>query len=820
MIGTSLAGRYTVVSELGRGGMGVVYRARDAVLSRDVAVKLVPPQLVGPATRERFQREAQLVARLDHPAIIAIHDFGDHEGSLFLVMPVVEGRSLRDLLAHGPRPTAEVLELGIQIAEALEYSHSRGVVHRDIKPENVMLTGGEGGLRVRVMDFGLALTAASDRLTQTGGLIGTPAYLSPEQLANSEVDGRADVYALGVVLYECLSGEVPFSGSPYSLLYRIAHEPPMSFSDRGLPVPPALEGLVLASLAKRREERPSRAAEVAETLRQIRAGTWGGGGGRPLELAPTLAFAAPRPAGPPLFGRGRELAELQRHLVAMTAGECHFVAIGGDAGMGKSRLLEELDRLARARELRVLHGRFAEHDRAFPFHGFIEVVRHHFRSHEATSRDEGGGADFRDLASDLVAFFPVLSEIPALRASASGSATAGSGSGRAADDRTYLFELLAKTVARCAGGSPLVVLLEHLHDADVSVEALRYLLLRLAGTPLLVVATYRTTELDRRHPLRALLADLQNEPRCAHLQLATLGATESEHLAQAVLGGTALEPRLARRLHEASEGNPLFLLELLRSLVESGGMARDASGSWHLSGGGALTSSSLPATVQQAVERRLARLPEEQRELLTLAAVLGRSFDLRDLEALVEERSTLETQLDRLLAEGLLEEDRSSRADRFSFVSGVVREVLYAAIPRRRRRSLHRRVAEHLERRWAGRLERVVPQLFFHCEQGDLAEKCVEHGLAAARFQLDTFSPEDATRTLRTVLEFLRDEGFEGAAGVETEARRLLAAAHRQAGDVAAALGELELALAKLAAAGDPDPGRRLELSALAAETA
>ncbi len=233
-------------------------------------------------------------------------------------------------------------------------------------------------------------------------------------------------------------------------------------------------------------------------------------------------------------------------------------------------------------------------------------------------------------------------------------------------------------------------------------------------------------------------------------------------------------------------------------------------------GAGALTPAALPATVQQAVERRLLRLPEEQRELLTLASVLGRGFELRDLEALVEERGSIEAQLDRLIAEGLLEEDRSSRSDRLSFSSGVLRDVLYAGIPRRRRRSLHRRVAEHLERRWAGRLERVVPQLFFHCEHGDLAEKCVEYGLAAARFQLDAFSPDDATRTLRTVLEFLRDEGFAGTAGVEAEARRLLAGAYRQAGDVAAALVELETALAL---SGD-DAGRRLELTSLAAATA
>ncbi len=216
----------------------------------------------------------------------------------------------------------------------------------------------------------------------------------------------------------------------------------------------------------------------------------------------------------------------------------------------------------------MLHGRFAEHDRALPFHGFTEVIRHYFRSHDG--RDI---ADFRDLAADLLAFFPVLSEVPALRAAASepSSGRDSQNAGRSADDRTYLFELLASTLARCAGGKPLVVLLEHLHDADVSVEALRYLLLRLAATPLLVVATYRTSDLDRRHPLRSLLADLQSEPRSAHLLLAPLAAADCQHLAHEALGGTPLEPRLAARLFTASEGNPLFLLELLRSLVDSWG---------------------------------------------------------------------------------------------------------------------------------------------------------------------------------------------------------------------------------------------------------
>jgi serine/threonine-protein kinase len=166
MIGQRLSNRYDIKSELGRGGMGVVYRASDPLLNRDVAIKLIPPTLLNPDTEQRFQREAQLVAQMDHPAVVPIYDFGKHEGSLFFVMPVVEGTNLRWFQRDGALTLGEVIDIGIQVAEALEYSHSRSVTHRDIKPENIMVVREDGGrLRVRIMDFGLARGAAESRVT-------------------------------------------------------------------------------------------------------------------------------------------------------------------------------------------------------------------------------------------------------------------------------------------------------------------------------------------------------------------------------------------------------------------------------------------------------------------------------------------------------------------------------------------------------------------------------------------------------------------------------------------------------------------------------
>jgi serine/threonine-protein kinase len=183
LINSKLAKRYEVVSELGRGGMGVVYRARDPFLNREVAVKLIPSAEVTPEIADRFQREAQIVAQMDHPGIVPIYDLGTDEGSLFFVMPVVEGENLRHLLWGGTLHLGEVLDIGIQAADALEYSHARGVVHRDIKPENIMVTRQEGGIRIRVMDFGLAHATTESRLTKTGTLVGTSPTFLPSRSA-------------------------------------------------------------------------------------------------------------------------------------------------------------------------------------------------------------------------------------------------------------------------------------------------------------------------------------------------------------------------------------------------------------------------------------------------------------------------------------------------------------------------------------------------------------------------------------------------------------------------------------------------------------
>ena len=817
MLNTRLADRYEVVSELGRGGMGVVYRARDPRLNRDVAVKVVASSELSADTQERFQREAQIVAQMDHPGIVPIHDVGRHEGSYFFVMPLVVGTSLRHLLWDGSLKLGEVLDIGIQTAEALEYSHSRGVVHRDIKPENIMVTREEGGnVRVRVMDFGLAHASSDNRLTKTGTLVGTVSYLSPEQVTAHAFDGRSDIYSLGTVLYECLAGEPPFSGESQAVLYRIVHEIPQPPRALGADIREGLQSIVMQCLEKDSSRRPQRAIELVEALRRSRSSLASDEYARSLVNTASRALARPAPSA--FIGREKEFAELQHRLNAAIAGDCQFVAVAGEPGIGKTRLLEELKKLATMRRIRVLYGHFVELDRAFSYQGFCELVQDYFRTKD-TGSSGAERPDFSDLAPDLLSLFPQLTEISELRSAVSAdSRVAPSGAEKKAEDRIQVFELIARTLVRIAGGKPLVLILENLHGAEVSLEALQYIVRRLGPTPTFIVGSYRHTETDKRHPLTRMLESFTDDPRFSSITLGPFSASEHRALVESVVGATTLAEGLAEKVREATEGNPFFTKELLRSLLDSGGIAKDPSGAWTFSKAAGISSDALPATIQQAVEKRIEHLPEDLRELLSIASVLGRSFEFRDLETLAGETRNLDDSAERLIREGILEEERASRGDRLAFSSGIVRDVLYGALSRRRRRSLHRRYAELIEERYAGRLDRVYPDLVHHFSQADVPEKTVDYGLKLAQKSLEAFSPDDAVRTVKTALEYLQDGEWSGDRTLEGEARLLLAHAHRISGAIDTSLREVEGAVRIFERAGRPE--RSVAAILLAAETA
>ncbi len=265
----SLADRYRLESELGQGGMATVYLAQDIKHDRRVAVKVLRPELAAVIGAERFLAEIKTTANLQHPHILSLFDSGEAAGTVFYVMPYVEGESLRDRLAREQQlPVDEAVRIAREVADALHYAHGHGVIHRDIKPENILLHGGHA----LVADFGIALAVSrsegGSRMTETGMSLGTPHYMSPEQaMGEREITARSDVYALGCVLYEMLTGEPPFTGaSAQAIVARVVTESPRSLTSQRHTVPPEVEGAVFTALEKLPADRYSTAAEFSAAL--------------------------------------------------------------------------------------------------------------------------------------------------------------------------------------------------------------------------------------------------------------------------------------------------------------------------------------------------------------------------------------------------------------------------------------------------------------------------------------------------------------------------------------------------------------------------
>ncbi len=320
LIGREIGGRYRVLSKLGEGGMGAVYRGEQISLKRTIAIKVLRPELSrDPGLVRRFNTEAELAAKLSHPHTVNIYDFGqDADGSLFIAMEYLEGRSLRQAMTQdGPLPPWRALAIVQQIAASLSDAHRHGIVHRDLKPDNVMLTErGKDKDVVRVLDFGIAKLRDDqtvNAMTRAGDLIGTPQYMAPEQIRGEPVDGRTDVYALGAMLYEMVTGRLPFEGPTVMAILskHLIDAPELPTSRRpDLGLPPLLDGLIMSALAKDPAQRQPSMDRLGDDVAMLYAQL----GGPRSAMMPTPQVATtqpqpvahgfhptplPRPSGPP-----------------------------------------------------------------------------------------------------------------------------------------------------------------------------------------------------------------------------------------------------------------------------------------------------------------------------------------------------------------------------------------------------------------------------------------------------------------------------------------------------------------------------------------
>ncbi|HEY6966959.1 MAG TPA: serine/threonine-protein kinase, partial [Burkholderiales bacterium] len=268
-------GRYQIVSELGRGAMGAVHRAVDPLIERDVAIKTLLPNLppeIMDEVRGRFLREARSAGRLNHPNIVTIYDVGEQDGVAYIAMELLEGKSLQQILRETPRlPVATIADLAAQVADGLDLAQRYKITHRDIKPANIMVSA---DWRAKLTDFGVAHVASSS-MTQTGAALGSPKYMSPEQVTGQPLDPRSDIFSLGVVLYEMLVRRTPFEqtgdNTVFAVMHRIAAEPHAPVTKLDPQLPAAFDAILERALAKSPDKRYQRAGDMANDLRNLKA---------------------------------------------------------------------------------------------------------------------------------------------------------------------------------------------------------------------------------------------------------------------------------------------------------------------------------------------------------------------------------------------------------------------------------------------------------------------------------------------------------------------------------------------------------------------
>jgi tRNA A-37 threonylcarbamoyl transferase component Bud32/tetratricopeptide (TPR) repeat protein len=757
----ALAGRYAVERELGAGGMATVYLTRDLRHDRHVALKVLHPALADAIGAERFLHEIRVTARLEHPHILPLIDSGEVPSAnddgpplLYYVMPYVEGESLRGRLTRERRlPLNEAVRLAAQVADALGYAHDRGIVHRDVKPENVLLSGEH----VKVADFGIARATQAQTgalaFTATGVVVGTPAYMSPEQiLGEREIDGRSDLYSLACMVFEMIAGAPPFAGATAGaqIARRLVEDAPRITSV--LPdVPPMIDMLIARALSARPDERHATTREFGKALLVEISGT-----------SPAVASrdqAAPTQSGRTRFvGREKELADLRARVANLSRGVGGVVLIGGEPGVGKTRLAETAMHEARAARALCLTGHCYEMEgSAAPYTPFTEILEFSARVMPPRTLRETMG----DAAPELARIFPALRQaFPDIPAPMEMPPE---------QQRQYFFARYREFNERASRVAPIVALLDDLHWADeASLLLLSHLATYVDSIPILVIGTYRDVDLEVNRPFARTLEDLTRHRRAHRITLRRLPQDGTADLL-AALGGAPPPPELVALLHHETEGNPFFVEEVFRHLSEEGRLF-DVEGRWRTD----LRAEALdvPEGVRLVIGRRLERLSADARAVLMSAAIIGPRFSARVLAALGEiEGDRLLDALDEALRARLIDEAATGRDTTYAFAHELIRQTLVTALSLPRRQRRHLKVADALEQTYGERIDQRAADMAYHLyyagAAADAGRTCrflvlaAEQAIARVAFQeallhcdrgleaADELAPLDRARLLR-----------------------------------------------------------------------
>jgi tetratricopeptide (TPR) repeat protein/ABC-type dipeptide/oligopeptide/nickel transport system ATPase subunit len=798
--------RYQLEEEIGQGGIGTVYRAHDSLLDRDVAVKVVNKASMGDKDRARLLREAKAIAKLNHPNIVMVFDAGEINDSPFIVEELVVGRSLRD---HHPIDLEGILFIIRQICAALEHAHENGIIHRDLKPENVIIMP-DG--KAKLMDFSVAYSKVST-LSEDEVISGTLFYLSPEQALGQEVDQRADLYSLGVMLYELIAGQLPFTGdNVLALINQHLHGsvvPPREYNPE---IPSSLDTLILRLLAKSPQDRPISAAEVSEMLEEIQVS----GIPLPESKSKTFEFALPStsetkitPYFPAFLNevqdqielkaekfirRQQELVQLNNFLEQVRIGEGKVVFISGEAGSGKTALMQAFAHRAQNSysDIMVAWGNCNAYSGiGHPFLPFQDVFS--MLTGDVEAKWAVGDLS-RTAAMRMWELMPTTVEAivrhgpdligrivveEGLAARVAGSETNAARwierinvlSNRSQVygqemQQSQLFEQCVSVLQALSAKHPLILVLDDLQWADAaSLGLLFHLGRRVGGSRILIVGVYRSHDIaqgrdNARHPLETMIHEFKRLFGDIVINLDDISAEENRFFVDTYLD---LEPNqlggeFRQSLYEHTRGHALFIIELLRSMQERGDLIQNEKGEWTI--GHQLDWTKIPAQLEGIIAERVSRLDKPLRELLDVASVEGETFTL---EVIAGVQNSDKRVILRDLSQELVKRHHlvreigeyyigSQRFSRFEFIHLIYQSYIYNQLGEAEKLLLHERIADQLEEIYQGHLDEIAVSLITHYEKVDNKAKTAQFLQLAGERALRQFAYQEAIDHLSKAL--------------------------------------------------------------------
>jgi tetratricopeptide (TPR) repeat protein/predicted Ser/Thr protein kinase len=725
LVGRTIS-HYRILEKIGSGGMGVVYKAEDIRLRRFVALKFLPEEESrNRETLKRFEGEARAASALNHPNICTVYEIDEHDGQPFIAMEFLDGQTLHSLLAeHTPLELPRAFQIAIEVADAVSAAHAEGIIHRDLKPANIFITRRR---QVKVLDFGLAkmeTDLASEEatearsinpLTRAGAILGTIAYMSPEQTRGEPLDARSDVFSLGVVFYELFTTQHPFrAGSSLASMHEIATlNPPLPSTLRS-ELPPELDLIIERALAKERLRRYSSASELSVALREIGGSAFSSSSGfgvGPVAAEETLESEA-------LVGREEQISRLEELLRRAAAGSGKIIFVTGEPGIGKTALADAF--LARATRdfpgLLVSRGRCVEQygpgEAYLPFLNALGALLSR-PGHERVA------VVLRSFAPTWSLQFPVASDTSGTLKQLQRETIGAS--------KERMLREMGDALEALASATPVVVLLEDLHWADPSsIDLLRHLCQRIGRLRLLIVGTYRAAEVESsKHPLKGYKLEMLAHSLFEEVALSLL---KEEHVASylnARFAPNDFPGELATLVQRKTEGHPLFVTGLLQFLNERGDIHR-VNSHWSLARPLSEMDLEVPESVRSMILKKMEALGDDDRRVLQFASIEGEEFTSTVLaEILGVDEVALEERLDRLdrihrwiQSYGEAELPDGSLATRYRFCHALYQNVLYGELVSKRRIALHRQVGERLAEHYRGQTTRIAAQLAVHFEHG------------------------------------------------------------------------------------------------------